>query len=102
MATGVPVITNSGIANHLRVEAGMDLRVCADAAGFAAEIVKLLQDGALRREIGERGRRFVQANCAWGVFAARFEDILTGPSAGREGGNGGNEPDTSRAFLADS
>ena len=84
MVAGVPVVASSRVREQLGVEAGMDLRVSDTATEFSAEIVGLLQNGTLRREVGMRGRRFVQENLSWGRLAVRFEEVVSGVSGVRE------------------
>jgi len=99
MVAGVPVVATSLVRSRLGVEAGLDLRVSDTGAEFAAEIVTLLKNGTLRREIGGRGRRFVQTNLSWSVLATRFEDIVSGPSGVRGVQDGGAGPHPIRALL---
>ena len=78
MAAGVPVVTVSSVRDALRARAGHDLQVSDNRLDFALRIIELLVDDHLREEMGAQGRRFVQENFSWSVFAARVDDLLAG------------------------
>ena len=76
MAAGVPVVAHSRIGQYLAVQAGSDVLTCDSAGGFAAQVVGLLQNDALREEVGVQGRRFVHGNCSWSAVGASLERML--------------------------
>jgi glycosyltransferase involved in cell wall biosynthesis len=43
---------------------------------FEEELVRLLDDGNLRRAMGAAGREYVRREYAWDVVEERFEDAL--------------------------
>ncbi len=88
MAAGVPVVTTSAVRDTLRVRAGRDLQVSDNRLDFAQRVVDLLENAGLREEMGTLGRRFVQANFGWEIFAARVDDLLGGAVKGGAAENG--------------
>lgn len=74
MALGVPVVSTAvmGTRDVLQADAGA-LVAADDVADFAAKTVRLLEDGALRRQLGQRGRTCVQRWTA-GTLAQQMID----------------------------
>jgi glycosyltransferase involved in cell wall biosynthesis len=90
MAAGIPVVTFSSVCDRLCPEAVLKVGVPDRPAEFVAHIVELLKNGALRQEIGERGRQFVESNFSWGILAARLESVLSGVKGVSEVRGAGN------------
>ena len=57
----------------LRANAGL---FYADADEFAAALDLLVTDAALRRGMGESGRRYVDANYRWDVVLDRYRALI--------------------------
>ena len=75
-SAGIPVVVNA------TCEATMEH--CTDSAGglwfgsyaeFEVVIDRLASDAGLRRRLGERGRRYVDANFRWPVIIDRYDDF---------------------------
>jgi len=62
MSHGLPVVTTSIGAEGFGLTPGKHLLVGDDAAEFAAHVISLLSDAALRQRIGDAGREFIRAN----------------------------------------
>ncbi|MCE7982421.1 MAG: glycosyltransferase family 1 protein [Caldilinea sp. CFX5] len=80
MACGVPVVSsNAASLPEVVGEAGL-LAAPTDGAGFAAQIVRLLTDEALRRSLGEAGRAHVRQHFSWQQAAqqtyAAYEQVV--------------------------
>jgi glycosyltransferase involved in cell wall biosynthesis len=76
MAAAVPVVVTSGVAIHQEVaEAGAGLVVPRTPAAVAGAVLRLLDDPAWRRQLGERGRRLVETTFAWPRIAAKLEEM---------------------------
>jgi glycosyltransferase involved in cell wall biosynthesis len=99
MAVGVPVVTSSRVRGELGVQVNVEVKVADTPPDVGTAIVELLQDSALRRMIGDAGRRFVQRNFSWKVSGARLEETLTGLAGAREIQDGENGPGPTRALL---
>jgi len=71
MANGVPVIgtREAGLPEHLG-DAGVWVER-NDPSGFAAAILRLLNDEAERRRIAERGRARAERELGWDVIAQK-------------------------------
>jgi glycosyltransferase involved in cell wall biosynthesis len=52
-------------------------------ADFARAVVELLRDVALRRQLGEAGRRLVEARYSWAETGRCFEALLEDATAPR-------------------
>jgi glycosyltransferase involved in cell wall biosynthesis len=63
----IPTVVADGV-DGLLVEFG-------DPRGLAAAILRLLGDDAMRRELGDAGRRKVLARYTWPEIARRFRDV---------------------------
>lgn len=62
LAAGVPVVTTSYGNEGILAKDGRDIFVADDPGAFASSVVRVLRDAALRRNVEESGRRFVEAN----------------------------------------
>lgn len=88
MAAGLPVVATRAGAFPEIVEDGVTglLVERGDVAGLATALDRLLGDPALRRKMGEAGRRRVQERFLWDHAVARLEDLYaaTGVPIGQE------------------
>ena len=77
-ATGLPVVAgDSGGAPDAVLEGETGYVVPGRSAADAAErIVRLLNDEALRRRLGEAGRRWVERSWRWDLLAGRLTSLL--------------------------
>lgn len=80
MACGVPVVSSNAASLPEVVGAAGLLAAPTDGAGFAAQIVRLLTDEALRRRLGEVGRAHVRQHFSWQGAAqqtyAAYEQVI--------------------------
>lgn len=60
MATGAPVVGVTALAAELEAAPGHELVVAAEASGWAASILGLLDDPPYRGKVGRAGRRLVE------------------------------------------
>ena len=88
MAMGIPVVVSRPGASGIAAETGRDFLVADDAADFAAQVGRLLDDPTLRERIGGAGRRFVEASHRWSASAARLEALYQEAIAERERSRG--------------
>jgi glycosyltransferase involved in cell wall biosynthesis len=75
MACATPVVATPRAVSALAVEDGREVLVAEDAPQAAAHILRLLQDRALQRRLGEAGRRFVETHHHWQRIAVKLEQI---------------------------
>ena len=82
MACGTPVVASPQAAQALQAVDGQDLLVADGPAAFAAAILRLLDDPALRQRLGENGRNYVLRCHDWDAVAAQLESIYREVSDG--------------------
>ncbi|HEX6105831.1 MAG TPA: glycosyltransferase family 4 protein [Gemmatimonadales bacterium] len=75
MAAGRPIVSFAGSAPGLRHRETAWLAPDGDVTAFAAGVLALLDDVMLRRAMGARARRFVQAHHTWAHSAALAETM---------------------------
>jgi glycosyltransferase involved in cell wall biosynthesis len=75
MACGTPVVASPRAVSALAVEPGVDVLVAESPDDFAAALVRLLKDEALRRQLGENGYAYVSRNLRWPAVAEQLEGI---------------------------
>lgn len=80
MACGTPVVTDPRSGEAIGARAGEELLTAGDDEAFAGAILELLADPALRRRLGEAGRRRVETHFSWaaaaGALERHYEDVL--------------------------
>lgn len=81
MAMGKPVVTSPCVLAGLRAEPGIHLLGASTPIEWVEMIVRLLDDPALRRRLGERGRRYVELEHRWDRCLGPFSALL-GPAEG--------------------
>ncbi len=70
------IVSTSVGAEGLNVTDGADIMLADTADEFAEKVDMLLRDVALRRELGERGRKLVEEQYGWDKLADRLEKFL--------------------------
>jgi sugar transferase (PEP-CTERM/EpsH1 system associated) len=75
MATGTPVVASSQACSALKVRDGTHLLVADDPVTFAEQVLRLLDDFALRREMAINGRNYVEERHDWQAIAGNLENI---------------------------
>jgi glycosyltransferase involved in cell wall biosynthesis len=74
---GLPVIVNAGCrATREHCERSGGGLWFGSYAEFEAIVDRIVTDPALRAELGERGRRYVEENFRWGTVVGRYERFL--------------------------
>jgi glycosyltransferase involved in cell wall biosynthesis len=80
MACGLPVVASPQAGSALQARPGIDLLMAGEPADFAAALLKLLGDPALRRALGEAGRQYAVAHHRWerivGDLEAIYADVV--------------------------
>jgi glycosyltransferase involved in cell wall biosynthesis len=75
MAMGCPVVVTRGVGASEVVEAAQAGLVCdADDRALREALLRIWSDDALREQMAERGRAFVDAQLRWTRVAARMAD----------------------------
>ncbi len=77
MALAVPVVGTLRAFQGLRATESDGVRMAAEPAEFAKQVVGLLTDADLRRECSSAARRYVETNHQWNDINAKLEALLT-------------------------
>jgi polysaccharide biosynthesis protein PslH len=78
MACATPVVATAPAISALTAEPGTDVLVAQRGEAFADAVLDLLGDARRQREVGESGRRYVEAQHHWGRVANRLEGVYHG------------------------
>lgn len=78
MAMGRPVVASGQAADGLRLDAGLQSLVCADAAAMARRVLQLLRDGDAD-DIGGRARAWVRQHYDWERNLGRIRRLFDDP-----------------------
>ena len=73
MACGVPVVASSQASSALQACPERDLLVADTPAGFAAAIVRLLENPGLRLRLGAAGLQYVRLHHHWETITVQLE-----------------------------
>lgn len=77
MAMGVPVVCSHIGFKGLGIESGQGAFMETDAAAFAARVITLLQDAALREQTGTAGKEVIYSRFSWDRIALQLEAYFT-------------------------
>jgi glycosyltransferase involved in cell wall biosynthesis len=83
LASGLPVVTTRLAAEGIPLADGESALFAEDPAAFAAAIVRLLDDAALRARVGAAGRAVVERHYDWRAIGRRLAGLYEGLRAGR-------------------
>jgi polysaccharide biosynthesis protein PslH len=75
-AVGTPVVATALACGDLPVESGDQLLIANSAEEFANQVVSLLKDAGLRRQIAARARKFVVENYDWEIVSRNLEMVM--------------------------
>ena len=75
MAMATPVVTSGAGVTSLRVRDDEHVLVAGDAADFARQVSRLIENPMLRRHIGDGGRRYVEAHHDWKQIVGELQQI---------------------------
>jgi glycosyltransferase involved in cell wall biosynthesis len=76
MALGTPVVATSKAAEGLSVTSGRDILIADGPDAFAACVVQLLRDAALREYLAGNARQLVELEYDWQAIGQRFVDLI--------------------------
>jgi glycosyltransferase involved in cell wall biosynthesis len=76
LALGTPVVATSKGAEGLDLVPERDLLIADQPTDFAAAVLRLLQDPALRETLGRNGRQAVKARYDWQMIGREFNDFI--------------------------
>ena len=75
MAMGTPVVATSKAVSALPVRNNEEVLIADNPESFSKEVVRLLRDQRLRKQLAQRGRRYVEQNHGWDGIVERLEKI---------------------------
>jgi glycosyltransferase involved in cell wall biosynthesis len=77
MACGIPCVATPLATRGTQAEPGRDLLVGRGADEFAANLVRVLSDDGLARDLGAAGRAYVTGNHSWAAVARGYERVYS-------------------------
>jgi glycosyltransferase involved in cell wall biosynthesis len=77
MAMGLPAVTTPLANNALNAEASKEIMLAENAQGFADQIKLLLDNNAAASQMGQAGKRFVEANYSWSESIDKLDKLLS-------------------------
>ena len=83
LALKTPVVSTSKGAEGLELRAGQDLLIADEPNAFAAEIIRLLENPSLRRQLAEQGRQSV-LRYDWDQIGCLLNDYIQKISAAKK------------------
>ncbi len=75
MAMETAMVVTPNAAEPLGVQPGQDILTGDTPQAFAAAVLRLLSDPALRTQLGQAGRRYVEQHHDWNGIAAQLESL---------------------------
>ena len=76
MACGLPMVVTPVANEGVNAVPETHLLTADSAAAFADQVVRLLQNTALRRQLGEAARRFIEEHWTWDIHFNRLERLF--------------------------
>lgn len=76
MALGTPVVATSKAAEGLAVTSGRDILIADSPEEFAARVIQLLRDVALREYLAGNARQLVELEYDWQAIGHRFVNLV--------------------------
>jgi glycosyltransferase involved in cell wall biosynthesis len=77
MAMGMPIVTTSLGAEGVDAASGEDMLIVDDPEGFAAAVVRLMEDASTCERLGERARSLAVDRFSWEKGVEELERVLT-------------------------
>ncbi len=78
MAMKIPCITSPLANKALGAREDIEIRIGKNAASYAQHILSLLADSETRKQLGEKGHKFVLQHYNWESTTAKLEKVITG------------------------
>lgn len=78
MALGVPVTTTRLGAEGIAGEDGVHLLISTDESSFATDVVRLLQDDSLARQLSQNGRELIRSTYSWERIGEELNEDIAG------------------------
>jgi sugar transferase (PEP-CTERM/EpsH1 system associated) len=85
LAMGVPIVATPEAAKGVNVTPGRELLVAEDEASFAKQVISLVQNESLRKDLSDAGRRKVMDSHRWSVSMDLLDKILQCPMVDEKG-----------------
>lgn len=77
MASGLAVVITQKALVGLKPGVDKNLLAADNPQEFSAKVIMLLEDGNLRKKLGENARKYVEENYSWEQNISKFDEILT-------------------------
>jgi glycosyltransferase involved in cell wall biosynthesis len=88
LAMGKAVVSTSVGAEGLNLSAGDEITIADEPARFADGVLQLMENGGMRRELGDCGRQRVEAEYDWRQIGEKLQGLYEAVVAGDFGTTG--------------
>ena len=88
LAMGKAVVSTSVGAEGLNLRAGDEITIADEPAKFADAVLQLMENGSMRRELGDNGRRRVETEYEWRRIGEKLQGLYEAVVAGDSGTTG--------------
>lgn len=88
LAMGKAVVSTSVGAEGLNLSAGDEITIADEPAKFADAVLRLMENGSMRRELGDSGRRRVETEYEWRRIGEKLQGLYEAVVAGDSGTTG--------------
>lgn len=85
LAMGKAVVSTSVGAEGLNLSAGDEIMIADESAKFADGVLQLMENGGMRRELGDNGRRRVETEYDWRRIGEKLQRLYEAVVAGDSG-----------------
>ena len=85
LAMGKAVVSTSVGAEGLNLSAGDEIMIADESARFADGVLQLMENGGMRRELGDCGRQRVEAEYDWRQIGEKLQELYEAVVAGDSG-----------------
>ena len=83
LACAMPIVTTTAAAEGIALEHGTSALYADQPAAFAAAIIRLLDDAALRAALGANGRALIERDYAWSHIGRKLAGLYYGALSSR-------------------
>lgn len=77
LSFGIPIVATSVGAEGIKVTHGKNILIADEPEDFAAQVVKLIDDGKLRGTLSREGRLLAEGVYSWSIIGKKFRNLYS-------------------------